>query len=586
MIDPIISLAFSIYSNPRVYALLIGSGVSRSAKIPTGWEITTDLIRRTAAAEGGNADPDPENWYSQKYGEEPEYSQLLLRLGHTPAERAALLRSYFEASEEDFQEGVKAPTAAHKAIAQLVKDGMIKIILTTNFDRLLETAIEAEGVTPDVISSDDALKGAMPYVHSRCTILKLHGDYRDTRIKNTPKELAAYTVSMNALLDRILDEFGLIVGGWSAEWDAALREAILRCPSRRFTTYWLKKGDLTDDAKRLVEHRKAQVIEINDADTFFPNLADMVESMEESDQPHPLSTVEAINSVKRYLSEPKFSIKLQDLILGEANRIVGQLSSSDYDPHEQLVAESFQRRIHKLEALSERLASMMMTLAAYDSRSEKVELQRRAVESSASLQERDGLVVWSRLQFYPALLTVYAAGVVALHSENYAHLAGLLIDPKHTNRDGRRASALGIINPVSVFSSGADKLVPRPNANREFTPANNYMADVVYGWSKSFFSDRQRFEQALDLFEYLLGLVYIDVVGNGDTYVWAPVGRFHWKHRHAFNQSNPINDFLNDNISKGILSPLLANRFFDGSVDRLKDAISKYQQFLLGINWF
>ncbi len=40
MIDPVHSLAFSIQANPGVYAVLVGSGVSRAAKVPTGWEIT------------------------------------------------------------------------------------------------------------------------------------------------------------------------------------------------------------------------------------------------------------------------------------------------------------------------------------------------------------------------------------------------------------------------------------------------------------------------------------------------------------------------------------------------------------------
>jgi hypothetical protein len=39
VIDPLISLAFAIQSNKGVYALLLGSGVSRAAQIPTGWEI-------------------------------------------------------------------------------------------------------------------------------------------------------------------------------------------------------------------------------------------------------------------------------------------------------------------------------------------------------------------------------------------------------------------------------------------------------------------------------------------------------------------------------------------------------------------
>ena len=52
MIEPINSLAFSIQANRGVYAVLLGSGVSRSAKIPTGWEVTLDLVQKLAALSG------------------------------------------------------------------------------------------------------------------------------------------------------------------------------------------------------------------------------------------------------------------------------------------------------------------------------------------------------------------------------------------------------------------------------------------------------------------------------------------------------------------------------------------------------
>ena len=57
MIDPVHSLAFSIQANRGVYAALVGSGVSRGAKIPTGWEVTLDLIRKLARLYGEKCDP-------------------------------------------------------------------------------------------------------------------------------------------------------------------------------------------------------------------------------------------------------------------------------------------------------------------------------------------------------------------------------------------------------------------------------------------------------------------------------------------------------------------------------------------------
>jgi len=51
---------------------------------------------------------------------------LLEELAAEPAERQRLLRSYFEPNDEDREQGRKTPTAAHTAIARLVRDGAVK----------------------------------------------------------------------------------------------------------------------------------------------------------------------------------------------------------------------------------------------------------------------------------------------------------------------------------------------------------------------------------------------------------------------------------------------------------------------------
>ena len=101
MIDPIQSLAFAIQTHPGVYALLLGSGVSRAAGIPTGWEIVLDLIGKLAAATNDAPGPDLEQWYIEKYGEVPDYSILLDSLAKTPTERQQLLRPYFEPTDQE-----------------------------------------------------------------------------------------------------------------------------------------------------------------------------------------------------------------------------------------------------------------------------------------------------------------------------------------------------------------------------------------------------------------------------------------------------------------------------------------------------
>ena len=94
MIDPLVSLAFSLQSNKGAYALLIGSGVSRSAGIPTGWEITLDLVRKVASASGNDIGSNAEEWFLAEFGKTPDYSELLDQLCKAPSERQQYLKQF------------------------------------------------------------------------------------------------------------------------------------------------------------------------------------------------------------------------------------------------------------------------------------------------------------------------------------------------------------------------------------------------------------------------------------------------------------------------------------------------------------
>ena len=72
-------------------------------------------------------------------------------------------------------------------MAQLALSGNVHLFLTTNFDRLLEKALDEVGIVPQVLSTSDSIGGAVPFGQTKCTVVKVNGDYMDTRIKNTPE---------------------------------------------------------------------------------------------------------------------------------------------------------------------------------------------------------------------------------------------------------------------------------------------------------------------------------------------------------------------------------------------------------------
>src|SRR5213080_2544887 len=67
MFDPLLTLALSMHSGKGIYALLLGSGVSRTSGIPTGWEIVLDLISKVAHLQEEQP-TDLVQWYVDRYG--------------------------------------------------------------------------------------------------------------------------------------------------------------------------------------------------------------------------------------------------------------------------------------------------------------------------------------------------------------------------------------------------------------------------------------------------------------------------------------------------------------------------------------
>lgn len=524
MIEPLISLAFSMHSNKGIYAPLLGSGISRAAGIPTGWEVVEDLIRQVAHLYNEECGEAPEGWFKNKFNEEPNYSRLLDSLARSPAERSQILRGYFEANEEDREQGRKIPTIAHHAIAGLVASRHIRVIATTNFDRLIEQALEAVGINPSVIDSPDKIEGAMPLTHAECTVIKLHGDYMDMRIKNTPKELSEYDERMNKMLDRIFDEYGLIVCGWSADYDIALEAAIARCPSRRFTTYWAQKGKMGDAAKRLIDLRRAETIEINGADSFFEELAEKVSALEEFDRPHPMSRQMAVATAKKYLEGGK-EIRLYDLVRKETSRLLEAISPVQI-PTVNVDKEQFQKLIARYEAETEILLGMISTGCYWSN--EYRELWSETIRRIANPpREYTGSYAWEGIRWYPAYLLMYGGGVASVAAQRWDNLVALLKGIEIALLyEGRKLPAALAIYTGSVFENDTEKYLP--HFEGEGLLIHKHLYRVLRQPLSDIIPHDDDYLTHFIIFEYFLSLTHADLRTEGQDaeYFWGPRGLF------------------------------------------------------------
>ena len=236
------------------------------------------------------------------------------------------------------------PSDAHRAVADLVKRGSVRVIVTTNFDRLTERALEDVGVSPQVIGNTGALKGMAPLQHAAATVIKLNGDYADLLQRNTVDELADYPEAWITLLDRVLSEYGLLISGWSADWDHALVSAIERLPVRRYPLFWDARSAKGENAKRLLALQGGTVMAAKDANELFGGLTARLDALDRLSEP-PLTTALAIERLKRYLPDERRRIDLHDLVTRQADQVMAAIGGLPPAARRQLRAAG--RRPHR-----------------------------------------------------------------------------------------------------------------------------------------------------------------------------------------------------------------------------------------------
>jgi len=578
-IDPALSAAISVQARKGVYSLLLGSGVSRAAAIPTGWEVVGDLIARVARAADQQVDGDPVRWYRDTFGHEPTYSTLLAELAPARGDRSLILRGYFEPTEEEREQHAKIPTRAHRAIARLVRGGYLRVVLSTNFDRLLEQALVAEGVTASVISSDAAIAGMTPLQHADCTVIKLHGDYLDLDTRNTVDELTDYSVPLNALLDQVLSEYGFIVCGWSGDWDTALRGAIVRNTRHRFATYWMRHGPLGERAQQIVDTRRAIMVSIANADVAFEQLEDRVLALDESRIDHPLTIQIGIATVKRLASRPEYRIRLADFVRREVTRVKKELSFERFPIDRPTVdATTVRQRLEQYEALAAPLACMLFTCCRWGAgESGEAAVSHSALERLASNPPSVGTinVVWQQMRLFPACLCLYASGLGLLAAARLRDLHAMLTVTKAIDRRGEKCKLVKVASARDAMQhDGMNILYTAQTGRARKTPGSDWIFERLKPLIVDEIGDEAEYEELFGRFELLLSMTHLhqqrpDATESGNP-TWMPDGRYIWQ---TDSRDSPVPRFRVELDELENSWPPLTAGFFDQSPDRARDLL-------------
>ncbi len=554
MAQPELSLALAIYENKGAHALLLGSGLSSAAGILTGGAISLDFIRRACLLTGDDPGGDPGAWFEAQFGKPASYSNVLEAFDPSQGGRSGLLRSYFEATQEDREAGRKVPTEAHHAIAALIAKGYVRVVVTTNFDSLLEQALDAASVPHQVIASPDDAAGARPFMLAHCTVVKVNGDYRDTRIKNTDEELGVYDPRMERVILKVLDDFGLVVCGWSADSDVALVKLVREHQSRLFATYWTHRRSPIGIAAELIEARRAQLLKIDDANSFFRQIEEHTTALERTLGQQTLDARAVFESVKRYVAEDRHRVQLEDLLIRLTRELIGALPNHDYPGNTHGVTPGqVKERLAIYEAASERVRAAMVAGCFWGGEQHR-RIWANVVTQLATLPgEEHGYTTRPDRRLYPALLAMYSGGIAAVASHRYDHLAAVLVQPRARAVIGGNVAtvpALLDVYPGNVLNERENSTLSEISPS--YGPFNYYLRDTLLPSFSSLFIREHEYDLWFDRFEYLAMLVHGRLSKELTGHLWAPRGKLMLKGlRGKSDRDRLIGELLNEARSEG-----------------------------------
>ena len=310
----------------------LGAGASRAAGVKTAWDMIWDFKQKLYCSHKklplsvitDLSDPGVQRKLQSHFdefgsfplaGAEDEYSAYFEATYPAAKDRQRYLETVLA--------GVR-PSYGHRALALLIREGLARVVWTTNFDKLVEDSVASLfGSTSRLVVADlgEPSKLKQAFDSGRWPVLgKLHGDFHSETLKNTTRELRDQDADMcRGLVDACRNQGLAIVGysGRDASVLAALKEAVDQGRGFPGGLFWFKRfgetpfrgvvellqaANSTGVEARFVEVEAFDEL-MSDIVRFVPSTADKLDDIGSSDRPRlskaPLRAVSAAMPVVR-----------------------------------------------------------------------------------------------------------------------------------------------------------------------------------------------------------------------------------------------------------------------------------------------
>ena len=403
-------------------------------------------------------------------------------------------------------------------------------------------------------------------------MLKINGDYKDCRFRNTEKELSNYPKELVAYLDAILKNFGIITCGWSATWDKALIKQIISNENHRYSYFYTYVGETKNEIESLNNNSKGELLQIDNADTFFSEMNEKLKALELINVKNMEADVDvAIARVKMYIADLKKLIQYTDLYENVTGQLLQDVKDMVYGPQyptaslfEQVIAEN-------ANALATLLPmSIVATRWAVNVHYQAIVDSLNAVANRVIIRPSSGYEATLRLNHMLDTVYLYGLGVACIYYKKYG-LLDMLFKVKFYEQDN--CFSPYIIDQDNLWIADKQIWNSSTNYSRQYTPFSTTVSKILRPYF-TMIRDDNEYYAIVCIFEKLLAMYYYDLISKGMSVEgWPPMGMFCWRPYYLERGRNyTYKDFFEKVNNEKNNSQVIIGGMFEGQYELYKKA--------------
>ncbi|MEO8210415.1 MAG: hypothetical protein ABI840_07625 [bacterium] len=308
-------------------------------------------------------------------------------------------------------------------------------------------------------------------------------------------------------------------------------------------------------------------------------------------------------SLKRAIQDGRW-IESSEILINEVNNLGGKLTTDEFlKKKEHPSTTILKKTLEDYESETTELIKLVLISSNYEINKNSNDIYIRIIKKMLGFRKNNEDsygYIWAHISNYPLLLVTYSIGIMSLYFKKYNLLFDLFnieIEQRYLNDsfvDKFKSMLIEGINSYHLFNNIENinvdviQYFPKYNSNGNGS-ANAMRIEVnhrVYNYleplMESYFINKKEFSDYFDLYEFFLGLVFMDQRLVKDNLVFAPYGRHYWKYSGSgryFNSNDSIvNDFINETIERK--NKVLEVGFFNNDLQRFNNSIKEYQNLL------